>query len=155
MLSQGSHTSQMRKFRGISRVIKGSTAQFQVDFCKTVVTLIYVNKISSNLAHLFEDLFWSMQHSKEVSIIFPKKTLMTEQYEILREKKISVLIYFCVFHKFQGDSRFLYKIPGCFQGSRSQNKFQAFQGFQGAMGTLCQHSLLLTMLSYDITVDNK
>ncbi len=43
---------------------------------------------------------------------------------------------FCIFHKFQGDSRFLHKIPGYFQGSRRQNKFQAFQGFQGAMGTL-------------------
>ncbi len=35
---------------------------------------------------------------------------------------------FFVFHKFQGDSRFLHKIPGYFQGSRNQNKFQAFQG---------------------------
>ncbi len=47
---------------------------------------------------------------------------------------MSVLIYFCVFHKFQWDSRFLHKIPGYFQGSRSQNKFQAFQSFQGAIG---------------------
>ncbi len=31
---------------------------------------------------------------------------------------------------------FLHRIPGYFQGSRSQNKFQAFQGFQGAVGTL-------------------
>ncbi len=38
-----------------------------------------------------------------------------------------------VFHKFQGDSKFLHNIPGYFQGSRSQNKFQAFQG---GMGTL-------------------
>ncbi len=43
---------------------------------------------------------------------------------------------FCVFHKFQGDSRFLHKIPGYIQASRSQHKFQAFQGFQGAVGTL-------------------
>ncbi len=34
------------------------------------------------------------------------------------------------------DSRFLHKIPDFFQGSRSQNKLQAFQGFQGAVGTL-------------------
>ncbi len=47
---------------------------------------------------------------------------------------------FYVFHKFQGDSRFLHKIPGYFQGLRSQNKFKAFQGFQGAVGTLLQAS---------------
>ncbi len=45
---QGSHTSQMRKFKGISRVIKGSTAHVQGYFWKTVVTLLYINKISSN-----------------------------------------------------------------------------------------------------------
>ncbi len=49
-------------------------------------------------------------------------------------KKKDVLINI-VFYKFQGDSWFLDKIPGYFQGSRSQNKFQAFQGFQGAVGT--------------------
>ncbi len=59
----------MRKFKGISRVIKGSTAHFQGYFWKTLVTLLYVNKISRNL---LQDLFWSMQHSKEVSIIFLK-----------------------------------------------------------------------------------
>ncbi len=72
----------MRKFKDISRLIKGSTAQFQGYFWKTVVTLLYVNKISSNFAHLFEDLFWSMQHSKGISIIFNKKMSMTEQHEI-------------------------------------------------------------------------
>ncbi len=54
---QGSHTSQMRKFKGISKVIKGSTAHFQGYFWKTVVTLLYVNKISSNFFHLFQDFF--------------------------------------------------------------------------------------------------
>ncbi len=50
-------------------------------FWKTIVTLLYLNKISSNFTHLFQDLFWSMQHSKGVYI--PKKNqLMTEQYEI-------------------------------------------------------------------------
>ncbi len=58
---------------------------------------------------------------------------MTEQYE---EKKDICFDLFCVFHKFQRDSRFLHKIPGYFQSSRSQNKFQAFQAFQGAVGTL-------------------
>ncbi len=61
---------------------------------------------------------------------------MTEQYEILSKKKIYV------FHKFQGDSSILYKIPGYFQGSRSQNKFQAFQGFQGAVATLYVYVLI-------------
>ncbi len=69
---QGSHTSQMRKFKGISRVIKGSTAHFQVYFWKTVVTLLYVNKISSNISNLLQDFFLYVQHSKEVSIIFLK-----------------------------------------------------------------------------------
>ncbi len=64
---QGSHTSQMKKFKGISRVIKGLTAHFQGYFWKTVVTLLYVNKISSNFSYLFQDF---LQHSKEVSIIF-------------------------------------------------------------------------------------
>ncbi len=52
-----------------------------------------------------------------------------------REKKYLYWSIF-VFHKFQGDSSFLHKIPGYFQSSRSQNKFQAFQWFQGAIGTL-------------------
>ncbi len=53
-----------------------------------------------------------------------------------RKKEIRADLFVCVFHKFKGDSRFLHKIPGYFQGSRIQNKFQAFQGFQGAVGTL-------------------
>ncbi len=53
----GSHTFQMMKFKGISRVIKGSTAHFQGYFWKTGVFLSYVNKISSNFSHLFEDFF--------------------------------------------------------------------------------------------------
>ncbi len=71
---QGSHTSQMRKFQGIWRVIKGSTAHFQVYFWKTLVTLLYVNKISSNFSHLIQIFLWLMQHSKEVSIIFLKNS---------------------------------------------------------------------------------
>ncbi len=51
-----------------------------------------------------------------------------------KEKKDILLgLLVSVFHKFQGDSRFLDKFPGYFQGSRNQNKFQAFQG---AVGTL-------------------
>ncbi len=56
--SQCSNTSQMRKFKGISRVIMGSMAHFQGYFWKIVVTFFYVNKISSNFSHLFQDLFW-------------------------------------------------------------------------------------------------
>ncbi len=55
---QGSHTSQMSKSKGISRVIKGSTAHFQGYFWKTILTLLYVNKISSNFSHLFQDFFF-------------------------------------------------------------------------------------------------
>ncbi len=73
LYSQGSHTSQMRKFKGISRVIKASTTHFQGYFWKTDVTLLYVNKISSNFSDLFQDFVWSLQHSKEVSIIFINK----------------------------------------------------------------------------------
>ncbi len=47
-------------------------------------------------------------------------------------------LIFCVFHKFQGDSRFLHKIPSYFPGSGSQNKFQALEGFQVVMGTLSE-----------------
>ncbi len=73
----------MRKFKGILRVIKGSTAHFQGYFWKTFVTLLYINKISCDLSHIVQDFVWSMQHSKEVSLTFlKKKRLMTEQYEI-------------------------------------------------------------------------
>ncbi len=34
---------------------------------------------------------------------------------------------------------FLHKLPGYFQGSMSQNKFQAFQGYKGAVETLIRH----------------
>ncbi len=44
-----------------------------------------------------------------------------------------MLIFFLVFYKFQGDSRVLHKI----QGSRSQNKFQAFQGTMGTLSNIC------------------
>ncbi len=123
----------MRKFKDISRIIKGSKTHFQGYFWKTVVTMLYVNKISSNFSHLFQDYFWSMQHSKEISIIFQKNGWWQNKYEILEKKKMCWSI-FCVFHKFQGDSRFLHKNPGYFQRTRSQNKFQAFQGFQGIRG---------------------
>ncbi len=65
----------MRKFKGISRVIKGATAHLQGYFWKNVVTLVGVNKIYSDFSHLFQFFFWSMQHSKEVSIFFSKKTV--------------------------------------------------------------------------------
>ncbi len=71
----------MRKFKGISSVINGSTAHFQGYFWKTDVTLLYINKIFRNFSHLVQDYFWSMKHSKMISIIF-LKMVMTEQYEI-------------------------------------------------------------------------
>ncbi len=126
----------MRKFKGISRVIKGSTTHFQGYLWKTFVTLLYVNKISSNFSHLFQEYFRSMQHSKEVSIIFLKKKVDDRTVWNLERKINLCWSIFCVFHKFQRDSRFLHKIPGYFQGSRSQNILQAFQGFQGAVGTV-------------------
>ncbi len=47
---------------------------FKVTFGKTVVTLLYVNKISSNFSNLFQVFLGSVLHSKEVSIN-PKKTV--------------------------------------------------------------------------------
>ncbi len=64
VINLGSHTSQMRKFKGISRVIMGSTSHFQRYFWKTVVTLLYINKISSNFSHLFT-FFLSKQYSNQ------------------------------------------------------------------------------------------
>ncbi len=40
LLPQGSHTSHMKTFKGVLRVIKGPTAHFQGYFSKTVVTLL-------------------------------------------------------------------------------------------------------------------
>ncbi len=62
--SQSSHTSQMGKFKGMSRVIKGSTVHFQGHFWKTDVTLICVNKISRNFSHLFQYVFDLYSKSK-------------------------------------------------------------------------------------------
>ncbi len=99
--------------------------------------MLYVNKISSNTSHLLQDIFLYMQDSKEVSIIFLKNGWWQNSMQFREKKKdICVDLFVCVFHKFQGDSRFLHKIPGYFQDTRSQNKFQAFQGFQGAVGIL-------------------
>ncbi len=73
----------------------------------------------------------------EVSIIFLKKTVDDSSNSMkFREKKDMCWSIFCVRLKFQGDSRFLHKFPGYFQGSSSQNIFLDFQGFQGAVGTL-------------------
>ncbi len=77
-----------------------------------------------------------MQPSREVSIIFLKMVDDRTVWNFERKKKMCWSIFVFVFHKFQRDSRFLHKIPGYFQGSRSKKKIQAFQGFQGAVGTL-------------------
>ncbi len=53
-----------------------------------------------------------------------------------REKKNVLIYFFLSFTNFKGIQGFLLKIPGYFQSSSSQNKFQASQGFQGAVGTL-------------------
>ncbi len=60
---QCSHTSQMRKFKGISRLIKGSKTHFQGYFWKTVVTLLYLNKISSNVSHLLQEFSGYIEQS--------------------------------------------------------------------------------------------
>ncbi len=133
LVMQCSHTFQMRKFKGISRVIKRSTAPFQGYFWKTVVTLLYVNKISSNFTYLFQNLFWPMQHSKEVSIIFLKNSWWQNRMKFREKKYICVWsIFLCLSQISRGFKVFTQN----FQGSRSQNKFQVFQGFQEAMGTL-------------------
>ncbi len=69
---QGSHTSQIRKFKHISRVIKGSTAHFQGYFWKTVVTMLYVNKISSNFSHLFKDCLGLCSILKDINNVLKK-----------------------------------------------------------------------------------
>ncbi len=61
---------------------------------------------------------------------------MTEQYEIQSEKHISVLINFLCLSQISRGFKVFKQNSRLFQGSRSQNKFQAFQGFQGAVGTL-------------------
>ncbi len=53
-MEQGSHTFQMMTFKGISSVIKGSTAHFQGYFGKLYnVILLYINKISSNFSQFY------------------------------------------------------------------------------------------------------
>ncbi len=105
----------MRKFKGISRVTKGSTAHFQGYFWKSIVTLVGVNKISSDFSHLFQDF---LQHSKEVSIIFLKNSWWQNSMKFRKKKKDMCWSIFA-FHKFQGDSRFY-------------TKFQAISRVQGA-----------------------
>ncbi len=112
---------------GNSRIIKGSTVHLQGYFGIIVVTLVCVNKNSSNFSHLFQYVLGLCSTLKKVSIIFLKNGWWKNSVEFREKKNISVDL-FVVFHKFQGVSRFLLKIPGYFQGSRSQTKFQAFQG---------------------------
>ncbi len=129
-LRQGSHTSQMRKFKGISRVIKGSTAHFQGYVWKTVVTLLYINKISSNCSHLFQDLLWSMQHSKEVSIITLKTVDDRTVWNLERKKFDMCLSIFCVFHKFQGVQCFYTKFQAISRVQRAKINSRLFNGFK-------------------------
>ncbi len=80
-IRQGSYTSQIRKFKGISRVIKGSTAYFQGYFWKTVVNLLYVNTISSNFSVLFNYFLVYAVFYGGINN-FPKIWLMTERDEM-------------------------------------------------------------------------
>ncbi len=105
---------------GNSRVIKGSTAYFQGYFWKTVVTLLYVNNISSNFSHLFQDFFWVyMQHSKEVSIIFLKNGWWQNSMKFREKKRYLCWSIFCLSQIFKG-------IPGFY------TKFQAIFRVQGS-----------------------
>ncbi len=60
LLISGSHTSQMKKFKAISRVIKGSTTHFQGYFWKTVVTLSYIIRFLATSPIYFKICFWSI-----------------------------------------------------------------------------------------------
>ncbi len=130
LFNQGSHTSQMRKFKGISRVIKGSTAHFQGYFWKNVITLLYVNKISSNFSHLFQDLVWSMQHSKEVSIIFLKNGWWQNSMKFIQEKNISVDLFFVSFTNFKGIQGFYTKFQAISRVQRAKINYRLFKGFK-------------------------
>ncbi len=130
-IMQGSHTSQMRKFKGISKVTKGSTAHFHGYFWKTVVTLLYINKISSNFSHLFQDYVWFMQHSKvEVSIIFIKKMVDNRTVWNLEREKICVLIYSLCLTNIKGIQGFYTKFQAIarVQGAKINSKL--FKGFK-------------------------
>ncbi len=51
-----------------------------------------------------------------------------------REKKRYMLIYFLCLSQISRGFKVLHKIQGYFQGSRSQNKLQAFQGVMRTLG---------------------
>ncbi len=105
----------MRKFKGISRTIRGSTAHFQWCFWKTVVTLLYVKKICNNFSHLFQDCFGLCSILRRYHNTYKfLKTLLK-----FREKKRYILIYFLSFTNFKG-------IQGFY------TKFQAISRVQGA-----------------------
>ncbi len=108
---------------GISRVIKGSTAHFQGYFWKTVVTLLYVNKISCNFSNLFQD-FVSVYAAFYGGINnFPKKMLDDRTvWNLERKKDICVDLFFVSFTNFKGIQGFYTKS----QGSRSQKKIPGF-----------------------------
>ncbi len=69
-----------------------------------------------------------MQHSKEVSIIFLKKWLMTEQYKILKKKRCVDLL-FVSFTNFKGIQSFYTKFQAIsrVQGTKINSFF--FKGF--------------------------
>ncbi len=96
--------------------------------------IFYFTGIMVYMSQAFQEFQWAVGN------------LCRAKFEFKSSWSLVIIIYYSkwrkrcwsnfVFHNFQGDSRFLNKIPGYFQGSRSQNKFQAFQGFQWAVGTL-------------------
>ncbi len=86
---------------------------------------------------------WLTNHDKPANSYVPwtvrigdKNNCRQNCVKFRKGKGIYVDPIFCLFHQFQADSRFPNKIPGYFQSSRSQNKFQAFQGFQEATWTM-------------------
>ncbi len=78
---------------------------------------------------------WNLDMGEAFLIIVGDDKAQCDNSMKFREpKKICVDLFF-VFDKFQWDSRIVHKIQSYFQGSRIQNKFQAFHG---AVGTLSQ-----------------
>ncbi len=114
-------------FKGNSGVNSTFSREVLENLCNFVI-----NSISCN----FKIFFGLCNILSRVSIIFLKHSWWQNRMKLTEKKRYLCWSIFCVFHKFQGNSRFLHKIPDYFHGSRNQNKFQAFQGFQGAVGTL-------------------
>ncbi len=130
----------MRKFKGISRIIKGSTAQFQGYFLKTVVILLYVNKISNNFSHLFQDCFGICIILRRYHTInnFPKKQLK------FREKKIYICVdlFFVSFTNFKGIQDFYTKFQAISRVQGDKINSRLFKGFKEPWEPCTSHAVL-------------